>query len=164
MRDVIQHYNPEFIASRDLRRSGLRNPRMFNIEYLVEQSLAHVGGYDFIDADHADFTDGTDSKTASIRVNPLKPGTNSYGGEITGVETAGGGRKQGALRCIIYNPHKDNLKFYLLPKSWWERNITLHPSSGVGKITYTYHEPLDHIVKFHGYECANFVELARAQC
>jgi hypothetical protein len=135
---------------------------MYNIEYLVEQSLAHVGGYEFIDAHHADYPDGSDCKTASIRENPLKPGHRSYGGEISGVETAGGGRKQGALRCIIYNPHKDNLKFYFLPKSWWERNITLHPSSGVGKITYTYHEPYDHIVKFHGYECANFEELARA--
>jgi hypothetical protein len=162
MRDVICQYHPRFRNSQDLREYGMEDPEMFNVERLVEESLAEVGTYDFIDGVHADFTDGTDSKTASIRVNPMKPGTNSYGGEISGVETAGGGRKQGALRCVIYNPHKDNLKYYFLPKSWWERNITLHPSSGVGKITYTYHEPYDHIVKFHGYECANFEELAKA--
>jgi len=162
MRDIIIKHHPRFRRSQVLRREGLKDPLNFNIERLVEQSLAELGTYDFIDAHHADYSDGSDCKTASIRVNPVKQGHRSYGGEITGVETAGGGRKQGALRCIIYNPHKDSLKYYFLPKSWWEYNITIHPSSGVGKIVYTYHEPYDHIVKFHGYECESFEQLARA--
>ena len=162
MRDVICVYHPEFRNSRDLQSYGLKHPEIFNVERLIEESLAAVGPYKFIDGDHADFDDGTDSKTASIRVNPLKEGGNSYGGEISGVETAGGGRKAGALRCTVYNPHKDSLKFYFLPKSMWSRHITIHPSSGVGKIMYSYHKPYDHIVKLHGYECANFEEMALA--
>jgi hypothetical protein len=163
MRDVICIYHPEFRVSRDLRAYGMKHPDIFNVERLVEESLAAVGPYRFIDGDHADFSDGTDSKTASIRVNPARAGGNSFLGEISGVETAGGGRKAGALRCTVYNPHKDSLKFYFLPKSMWSRHITIHPSSGVGKVMYSYHKPYDHIVKFHGYECGSFEELARAK-
>lgn len=162
MRDVICVYHPEFRRSADLCRYGMAHPDIFNVERLIEESLAAVGPYKFIDGEHEDFSDGTDSKTASIRVNPVKPGRNTYGGEISGVETAGGGRKGGALRCTIYNPHKDGLKFYFLPKHMWERNITIHPSSGVGKIMYTYNRPGDYIARFDGYECASFEELARA--
>jgi hypothetical protein len=162
MRDVICVYHPEFRKSKDLQAYGLKHSDIFNVERLIEESLAAVGPYQFINGDHADFSDGTDSKTASIRVNPIKPGTNSHKGEISGVETAGGGQKAGALRCTIFNPHTDSLKFYFLPKSMWSRNITIHPSSGVGKIMYTYHRPYDHIVKFHGHECSSFEELARA--
>lgn len=162
MRDVICIYHPEFRHSADLRRYGMAHPEIFNVERLIEESLAAVGPYRFIDGDHEDFSDGTDSKTASIRVNPARPGCNTHTGEITGVETAGGGRKAGALRCTIYNPHTDGLKFYFLPKSMWSQKITIHPTSGVGKIVYTYNRLSDSIPKFRGYECTNFEELALA--
>lgn len=161
MRDVIVKYHPAFNTSRDLQRYGLANPEIFNVERLVEESLAAVGGYEFIDADHADFSDGTDSKTASIRERPTQPGRNTFMGEITGVETAAGGQKSGALRCTIYNPHKDSLKFYYLPKYWWRDHILYHPTSGIGKIRYTYNVYHDDIIKFDGFECESFEHLAR---
>jgi len=162
IRDVINIYHPEFRRSKDLRDYATANPMMFNVERLVEESLAAVGPYRFIDADHADFSDGTDSKTASIRVNPQRQGCNTHTGEISGVETAGGGQKSGGLRCTIYNPHTDSLMFYFLPKRWWSRNITLHPSSGVGKIVYSYNRVHNDIVKFNDYQLCSFEELARA--
>lgn len=162
MRDVICLYHPKFRKSKDLRAYGMEHPDIFNVERLVEESLATLGPYKFIDGDHADFSDGTDSKTASIRFNPVRPGLNSHAGEISAVSTAGGGHKLGALRCTIYNPHKDNLKFYFLPKSMWRHNITIHPSSGIGKIMYTYNRAGDYISKFEGFECSSFKELARA--
>jgi len=163
MRDVITVYHPEFRKSRDLRSYGMKHSDIFNVERLIEESLAAVGPYKFIDGDHCDFTDGSDSKTASIRVNPSVPGRNTHVGEISGVETAGGGRKEGALRCTIYNPHKDELRFYFLPKRMWNNHITLHPTSGVGKIMYTYNRVHDDIIKFQGYECSSFEDLARAK-
>jgi len=163
MRDVITVYHPEFRKSRDLRSYGMKHPDIFNVERLIEESLAAVGPYKFIDGDHCDFTDGSDSKTASIRVNPSKPGRNTHIGEIAGVETAGGGRKEGALRCSIYNPHKDELRFYFLPKRMWSNHITLHPTSGIGKIVYSYNRVHDDIIKFQGYECSSFEDLARAK-
>ena len=161
MRDVICIYHPDFRRSRDLQSYGLRQPHIFNVERLVEESLAAVGPYKFIDGEHCDFDDGTDSKTASIRVNPVRVGGNSHTGEISNVETAGGGRKMGALRCTIYNPHQDNLKFYFLPRDMWSQNITIHPTSWIGKIMYTYHRPSDYINKLEGYQCSSFEELAR---
>jgi hypothetical protein len=163
MRDVICEYHPEFRRSKDLRRYGLQHSTIFNVERLIEESLAALGPYEFIDAAHADFSDGSDSKTASIRENPTMPGRNTHRGEISGVETAGGGQKYGALRCTIYNPHKDTLKFYYLPRHFWSSNITIHPTSLVGKIMYTYNRVHDDILKFDGYECKSFEELARVQ-
>ena len=162
MRDIICVHHPKFIKSKALRDIGMEDPDIFNVERLVEQCLAAVGPYDLIDAAHADFSDGSDSKTASIRVNPERPGCASHGGEITGVETSGGGRKAGALRCTIYNPHKDEVKFYFLPKSVWSQSVTIHPTSLVGKIKYTYNKYHDYIPKFQGYECSSFTDLALA--
>lgn len=165
MRDVICQYHPRFRKSATVRKFGLECPDHFNIPRLVEECFAAVGPYDFVDGEHYDFSDFSDSKTASIRLNPIRPGYNSHTGEISGVETSGGGQKAGALRCIIYNPHKDGgeLKFYFLPRHFWANNITLHPSSGIGKIMYTYNRVYDTIVKFHGYECEDFEELALSQ-
>ncbi len=162
MRDVISIYHPEFRKSKGLRAYGMKHPDIFNVERLIEESLAAVGPYKFIDGDHADFSDGTDSKTASIRINPRIPGGNSHEGVISGVQTAGGGRKAGALRCTVYNPHKDSLKFYFLPKSMWSKHITIN-SSRIGWVRYNYYKPYDHIAKFNGYECNSFEELARAK-
>jgi hypothetical protein len=40
MRDLICQYHPEFVSSSDMRRCGLRRPDLFNVERLVEESLA----------------------------------------------------------------------------------------------------------------------------
>ena len=164
MRDVICEYHPRFRKSAEIRRFGLECPDHFKVERLVEECLAALGPYEFVDGDHYDFSDFSDSKTASIRLNPVQPGRNTHIGEIAGVETAGGGQKAGSLRCTIYNPHKPGgeLKFYFLPRSFWKNYITIHPSSGVGKIMYSYNRVHDDIVKFSGYECSSFKELARA--
>ena len=164
MRDVICRYHPRFRKSADLKKHGLENPEHFNIERLVEESLAALGPYKYVDGSHFDYDDGSDCKTASIRLNPTLPGRNTYSGEIAGVSTAGGGQKAGSLRCTIYNPHRNGgeLRFYYLPLKMWRKHITIHPSSGVGKIMYTYNRIHDDIIKFDGYECASFEELARA--
>ena len=164
MRDVICVYHPRFRNSPEIKRFGLECPDHFNVEKLVEESLAAVGPYYFVDEDHYDFSDFTDAKTASIRLNPKKAGCNTFQGEISGVQTAGGGQKYGALRCIIYNPHKPDggLKYYFLPPSFWKNYITIHPTSKTGKVEYTYNRVHDKIIKFQGYECVNFEELALA--
>lgn len=163
MRDVISIYHPEFRKSKSLRAYGMKFPDIFTVERLIEESLAAVGSYKFTDGDHADFSDGTDSKTSSIGINPTVPGGNSHAGVITGVETVGGVRKAGALRCTVYNPHKDSLKFYFLPKSMWSKHITINTASRRGGVHYCYHKPCDHIFKFDGYECSSFEELALAK-
>lgn len=161
-KEIIFKHHPEFRKSRTLKRLALSDPKMFNVEHLIEECFAIVGPYVFIDGDHADFSDGSDSKTASIREAPdRKTGyCATHRGEIGGVETAGGGQKTGALRCIIYNPHLEKLMYYYLPKSMWENSITIHPSSKIGKIMFSYNRVKNYIPKFSGYECSDFIALA----
>jgi hypothetical protein len=163
LRDVINHYHPEFYRSADIRNLAKKHPEYFNVERLIEECMAHVGGYRFVDCAHYDFSDRSDSKTASIRSAPRKPGSVSHAGEIAGVTSAGGGLKAGDLRCVVFNPLVQGgaLRYYYLPRSWWTGNIIRHPTSGVGKITYSYNRTQDHIQKFLGYECADFEELAK---
>lgn len=163
LQDIVCNYHPRFIKDSNRKQWALESPEDFNVERLVEQSFAAVGPYNFIDSAHCDFDDGTDSKTASIRLNPKTAGGNSHVGEISGVTTAGGSLKLGALRTIIYNPHINKLMYYFLPRDLWENNITYHPTSGVGKIVYSYHRPTDYIAKFDGYQCSSFEELAKAK-
>ncbi len=161
MREVICKYHPDFVASSSLRKFGLKNPKNFNVPRLIEESMAATGKYKFIDAEHADFSDGTDCKTASISVSPTSPGKNTHRGEISNVSTAGGELKKGGLRCIVYNPHKQLLRYYYLPKSFWETSIRIHPTSGIGKLVYTYNITKDVICKLVGFECKTFEELAK---
>lgn len=162
MKEVICKYHPNFVISRDLRNFGVKYPDHFKVEKLVEECLAALGPYTYINAAHADFSDGTDSKTASIRLNPVKLGQFTCRGEIAGVTSVAGQLKSGGLRCTIYNPHSNGLKFYFLPKDMWENHITYHPTSGIGKIMYSYNIQTDFIPKFNGYECRDFVDLALA--
>lgn len=165
MRDIICKHHPRFIKSRSIRKFGLECPEHFNIARLVEESFAAIGPYDFVDGDHHDFSDFSDSKTASIRLNPVKAGHNTHVGEISGVSTAGGGQKVGDLRCPIYNPHKPGgeLRYFYLPRKFWLNHITIHPSSGIGKIMYSYNRNTDDIAKFRGYEFDSFEALALAK-
>lgn len=161
MRDIICKHHPEFVNSKALRTYGLKHSGIFNVTRLVEETLAHLGNYTLLEDDaHADFSDGTDSKTASIRVNPTKPNASTHAGEISGVTSIAGSQKAGDLRCTIFNPHGDDLRYYYLPKKMWSKNITYHPTSGVGKIVYTYNTYKDTIPKLEGYECDSFKELA----
>lgn len=161
MRDIICPHHPEFANCKQLRSYGLKHSEIFNVTKLVEQTLAYLGGYDILEDDaHADFTDGTDSKTASIRQNPNSNSGISYKGEISGVTSIAGNLKAGDLRCTIFNPHTDSILYYYLPKKMWSNNITYHPTSGVGKIAYTYNIEKDIIQKLQGYECDSFIDLA----
>ena len=163
IREVVGRYHSAFKRNPQRVREALRWPRMYSVEYLVEQSFAHVGKYNHTDAAHCDYSDGSDSKTASIRsVNAIGRKRNSYRGEISGVVTAGGGAKNGGLRCVIYNPHRETLMYYYLPKSWWKDRVTRHPTSGVGKIVFSYNAKTDTIPQFEQYRVDSFKSLALA--
>jgi len=103
MREIIVKYHPDFVNSKDLKRVGLEKSKHFNVESLIEECLASVGGYKFVDEDGYDFTDFSDSKTVSVNRNTLKA-------EISSVET-----KIGAIRIVAYNPFKSTVDFFFIP-------------------------------------------------
>lgn len=161
MRDLICKHHPEFVNTPALRRYGLKHSSIFNVERLVEECLAKVGRYKFIDAAHADFSDGSDSKTASIREAPQRLDSISHIGQITNVVTAAGGFKAGALRCTVYNPHQDRLDYYFLPRAVWSEMVTYNATSGIGKISYNYNRVSDRIPKLADWQCDSFEQMAR---
>ena len=104
MRDIVCKYHPEFRKSADLRKYGIKHNDIFNIERLVEESLAAVGPYNFVDADGYDFSDYSDSKTTSVN-------------QKTSIVTVGSvENKIGALRITAYNYFRDTADYFFVPE------------------------------------------------
>lgn len=155
MRDIVCLYHPEFRKSYELRQYGLKHNNIFNIERLIEESLAAVGGYDFVDKEGYDFLpDYSDCKTTTININTCK-------GEIGNVET-----KIGALRITAYNPFKDAADYFFVPKS--EMHRVMSPCYGVAshkkRIQFKYSSVKENNYGwFEDYRVGSFKELARAK-
>ena len=153
MRDVICLYHPEFRKSKDLRAYGMQHYDIFNVERLIEESLASVGPYQFVDEEGYDFTDFSDSKTTTVNANTRVA-------EIGNVET-----KIGALRITTYNPHKDATDYFFVPKAHLKRvkQPCYGNSSHKERIKFTFSTKSDSYGWFEDYRVDNFVELALAR-
>lgn len=153
MRDLICQYHPEFVSSSDMRRCGLRRPDLFNVERLVEESLAATGGYNFVNTDHYDFDDYSDSKVGSINLK-------TRAGQIGGVDG-----KIGALRITVYNPIRERLDYFFVPSR--DLDYVRKPSYGKQmfreRIQFFWTQAGDHFNYFEDFRLPNFVELAQAR-
>ena len=153
MKDVICIYHPEFRASKDLQNYGIKHPDIFNVERLIEESLAAVGSYRFVDEEGYDFTDYSDSKTTTINANTRVATVNS-------VET-----KIGALRITAYNPLKESADYFYVSK----RDMKYVKSPCYGKtdykerIKFTYSTRGDTYNWFEDFRLNTFEDLARAR-
>ena len=151
MRDLICKYHPEFAKSADLRLYGLKHSDIFNIERLIEESLAAIGPYAFVDSDGYDFSDFSDSKTTTININTGKANVGS-------IET-----KIGALRITAFNPFKEAADFFFVPASHVPivKTACYGVNSHKERILFTYSKKhQDHYGFFEKYRVANFEELA----
>ena len=152
MRDVICRYHPSFKSSPDLQKFGLEMPERFNIEHLIEETLAAIGPYQFVDEEGYDFTDLSDSKTTTINANTRV-------GTVSSVET-----KIGALRITAYNPFKDAADFFYVSKR--DLQYVKSPCYGVNshkeRILFTYSTKGDTYGMFEDYRVETFGELALA--
>jgi len=152
MRDVICIYHPEFRASKDLRSYGIKHPDIFNVERLIEESLAAVGPYQFVDKEGYDFTDLSDSKTTTVNANTRVV-------TISSVET-----KIGALRITAYNPFKDAADYFYVSKR--DMKYVKSPCYGNNdhkeRILFTYSKKGDNYNMFEDYRVRSFEELALA--
>ena len=152
MRDIICVYHPSFSSSPDLQKFGLEMPERFNIERLIEETLAALGPYRYVDEAGYDFTDYSDSKTTTINANTRV-------GTIGSVET-----KIGALRITAYNPFKDAADFFYVSKR--DLKYVKSPCYGVNdhkeRILFTYTAKGDTYNTFDDYRVKDFRELALA--
>ncbi len=160
LKEIIFKYHPDFEKSKTFKEKALANPNWLNVEFLVEETLSIIGKYKHVDGDHADFSDGSDSKTASISSICRPNHDNLFAGCIGNVVSKAGVPKAGALRCIIYNPTYDRLMYYFLPKEFWV-TILEKGAANCDKIRFTYNLKNDSIAKFETYRVPNFEVLAR---
>jgi hypothetical protein len=153
MKEIITVYHPDYISNESLRSYGLKEPCNTNIPRLVEQSLAAVGGYTFVDANGYDFSDYSDSKTTTdaeydraMRIGNVQ-------------------NKIGALRITTYNPHNDTLSYFFMPKSavdeFKENNGTFKDKNGE-RIRTTWKKKTDHYNFFESFRLQSFEKLALA--
>lgn len=166
LEQVIIPFHPIFSDKRyeALAEYALEHPQIFKVTRLVEETLAHVGGYDFVDGSHYDFSDGTECKTASVS-STVKRKTasvcNSFSAEISGVMTASGNFKSGAIRAVVYVPQKQGLRYYFFPPSTWEDMVNVHPTTGMGRLKATYNLQHDTINLWDPFRVSSFEELAK---
>jgi hypothetical protein len=147
---IIFKYHPEY-QSIAIRKWARKNPTHFNIERLIEETIAHIGGYDFIDVAGKDFNDvdQSDAKTATIRATDRKF-------TIASVEN-----KIGSLRIVLYNEVTAGVKFLYIPKGY----VTMlsercGSESQKYKIRGTWNQDNDHFNKLHVFRVSTFEELA----
>lgn len=154
MRDVICKHHPLFVNSRAIKRIAVNHPLLFNIERLVEESMAAVGGYNFVDEEGRDFDDlsNSDCKTTTV-INDGRSRT----AIISSVEN-----KIGSLRVVIYNPFKDRVDYMYIPK----KDVTLLSEQNYGKqshkmkIRCRWNEWNDHYNKLERFRVESFATLA----
>lgn len=131
--EIISKYHPDIVGNESVIDFCKKNIKWLNIERMIEETMAAVGGYDFVDQPHYDFTDGTDSKTASVAPNSRTyygKETSSYSCEIGGIGNIGENSsvKTGALRVIVYNPHTQELEYYFIPNKDMKKLMRWHAS------------------------------------
>ena len=154
IRDIISKYHPDFITNYPLSKWSLANPHKLNIEGLIEETLAAVGGYDFVDEDGYDFNDSckSDSKTTSVNIKTRVV-------EVKNIEN-----KIGALRITIFNPLKDGVDFMFIPS---EHRVNLSracygTSLFKERLLMRWSNTLDHYNTFDQFRMPTFTDMARA--
>ena len=105
---------------------------VIDVQRGVELAMAELGGYDFTDDDHCDFSDGTECKTVGMKLKTAPKGDGySFGYQVTNVVTAAGSPKSGDIRLVMVNVFNESVRYFFLPKSVWDgENKMWSQSSG----------------------------------
>ena len=152
LRDIIFEHLPELFPTKSSRQLALKTPKAFNVEHLVEIALerASTGSYEFVDRDGYDFTDFSDSKTATISSSEQRCTVNSLENKI------------GAIRLCVYNGYRDKVDYFFFDTD----AVSRLGEPSYGKHAYKvrmrsgYNVYADTYSKFEPYRVATFSELA----
>lgn len=150
LRDIAAQHLDEY---RGKEQELLANWRHYNSEHMVEDAMARVGGYEFVDAHHWDNSDYSDTKTATIGYNHVAT--------VTGIlSDRARSPKGGDLRVVLYNPVYDRLDYYFMPKAGWE-NIREYGVANCDRLRASYNADFDVIHKWKQWRVKDFETLAR---
>lgn len=153
MENIISKYHPVFVNSKELNYTGLKHAAYFNVELLIEETMAAVGGYNFVNGVGYDFDDKdwSDAKTTSVTECDRQV-------QIKGVET-----KIGSLRVVVYNPIAQHIAYFYVPTV--DVNILKRQYSkknSYSEIIKFYYTKKNDYGKFEKYRLNDFVQLAKA--
>lgn len=150
LKSIAQPYLPEL----KITRTGILTAwHYYNVEHIVEQAMARVGGYECVNEYHYDNSDYSDTKTASINQTDRMA-------TVANVVTAAGEPKMGDLRVVLYNAYKDRLDYFFLPKAAWE-SMREYGGANCRKLRARYEPSRDIVYKWNAYRLPTFEALAK---
>lgn len=155
LKNVIFKHHPLFKKNKIFKKEALKSPMIFNVERLVEECLAHIGGYKFVDESGRDFDDKTNSDSKTLTID-LK----SRIGLLKNIEN-----KIGSLRIVIYNPHTESVDFlYMTYDEWNSHKKKAYGQNTTGKTQLRlYYSDKKQYSKFEKYRVHSFKDLAETQ-
>ena len=96
---------------------------VIDVQRGVELAMAELGGYDFTDDDHCDFSDGSECKTVGIKIQKSTASDGySFRYSVTNVVTAAGSPKSGDIRLVMVNVFNETVRYFFLPKNVWDNH------------------------------------------
>jgi len=110
----IAHIHLTEYSSRKQLDIMLSNWRHYNVEHIVEVAIARVGGYKFVDENHYDNSDYSETKTGTCRIHDSMAAIGNI------ISKRGGIPKLGDIRAVIYNEFTTELEYFFMPKADWE--------------------------------------------
>jgi hypothetical protein len=153
LKDIAHVHLPEYQDPRHLAVFDTRW-RHYNVEHIVEDAMAHVGGYSYVDKDHYDNSDYSETKTGTCRQHDRTATISSIISRHT--KTA----KAGDIRAVIYNEFTGNLDYFFLPKAEWEL-LREHGEANCSILRTKYQPATDVYTKWQRFRLGDFETLAR---
>jgi len=113
VKNIVLNHCPYYSsAPKDIQNWLLSHPEHFDCLYLMEKTIATIGGYEFVNEQGYDFNDSckSDLKTVSISVNGRRGSQVSFA--VTPIRNVKS--KIGPIRLAVYNIHSDEMMYYVL--------------------------------------------------
>lgn len=157
MRDILTKEHEFFIGKPDRVNDALTHSDEFNITRMIEKALAFQSGglYTFVDADGYDFSDLSDAKTATVRMN-------NHNTRQCRVSIQNVGTKIGALRLVVYNPFTLTVDYFFIPSDQKGQFCTNVTKSGLSTIEVSWSHK-NRYNKLNQFQMSSFKELATAK-
>lgn len=155
IKNIVLQYYPQYLnTTPEIQEWLLSYPEHFDSLYLMEQTIAMIGGYEFVNEQGYDFNDKckSDLKTVSISINGRRGSAVSYAvTPIRNVKT-----KIGPIRLAVYNIHTDEMMYYVMEPEFYRTLI-----DKTDTIKLYYNRQLDGISRIEHCRKKDIVEFAK---